>query len=194
MNIVGRNLTFDRDEALEKTMRLFWENGYHGTSVQNIIDEIGIKPGSFYNTFNDKYSVFIESLNLYGSHVLEYSKNTLVNERTCKENLTKFFGDMATVPDFKSKGCLIIKTIVEVAPKDKNVLKIVNNILTELKSYFYECLKKGQETGEVSKNKDIKALSSFYASATDGLVLSGKTKIKKDEMNNIVKVIVSTMD
>ena len=191
---MGRHLKFDRAEALEKTMKLFWENGYNGTSIQNIIDEIGIKPGSFYNTFNDKYSVFIESLNLYGDFVLNYSKATLLNENSPVENIKTFFNDMATIPDFKSKGCLIVKTIVEVAPKDDNVLKIVNNILSELKSCFYKCLERGQKIGEIPKDKDIKALSSFFASATDGLILSGKTKPGKNEMNNIVNVIVSTLN
>ncbi len=191
---MGRKLKFNRDEALETTMHLFWENGYNGTSVQNIIDEIGIKPGSFYNTFHDKYSVFIESLNLYGEFVLKYSNETLINDKSPVENIKTFFNDMATIPDFKSKGCLIVKSIVEVAPKDDNVLKIVNGILAELKLCFYKCLQRGQELGEIPKEKDIEALSSFYASATDGLILSGKTKPPRSEMNNIVKVIVSTMN
>jgi len=191
---MGRKLKFDRDEALEKTMRLFWENGYGGTSVQNIIDEIGIKPGSFYNTFNDKYSVFIESLNLYGEFVLNYSKETLINDNSPVENIKTFFNDMATIPDFKSKGCLIVKSIVEVAPNDDNVMKIVNNILSELKECFHKCLERGQKLGEIPKDKDIKALSSFYTSATDGLILSGKTNPPKSEMNSIVNVIVSTLN
>ena len=191
---MGRKLKFDRDEALEKTMRLFWENGYNGTSVQNIIDEIGIKPGSFYNTFNDKYSVFLESLNLYGEFVINYSKKTLINDKSPVDNIKTFFNDMATIPDFKSKGCLVIKSIVEVAPRDEKVLGIINGILSDLKSCFYQCLERGQKIGEIPKEKDIKALSSFFASATDGLILSGKTKPPKSEMNSIVNVIVSTLN
>ena len=191
---MGRNLQFDRNEALQKAMRLFWEKGYNGTSIQNLIDEIGIKPGSFYNTFEDKYTIFLESLHLYGDFILSYSRETLVNENSSVANINTFFKDISTMPEFKSKGCLIVKTIVEMVPKSDEVLEIVNNILSELKSCFYICLKRGQELGEIPKDKDIKALSSFYASATDGLILSGKTKISKSEMNDIVKVIVSTLD
>ena len=191
---MGRHLKFDRDEALQKAMRLFWERGYNGTSIQNLIDEIGIKPGSFYNTFKDKHSIFLESLNLYGDFILSYSRDTLNNDRSPVENINTFFRDIATIPDFKSKGCLIVKTIVEVVPKNDEVLGIVNKILNELKSCFYQCLKRGQELGEIPKDKDIRALSSFFASATDGLILSGKTKISNREMNSIVKVIVSTVN
>ena len=191
---MGRHLQFSREEALEKSMHLFWEKGYNGTSIQNLIDEIGIKPGSFYNTFNDKYSIFLEILNMYGDFVISYSRETLINDRSTVKNINVFFNDMASMPDFKKKGCLIIKTIVELAPKNKEVLGIINNILSELKLCFQKCLKRGQELGEISKDKDIKALSSFFVSATDGLILSGKTEISNREMKSIVKIIVSTLN
>ncbi len=191
---MGRHLQFSREEALEKSMHLFWQKGYNGTSIQNLIDEIGIKPGSFYNTFNDKYSIFLEILNMYGDFILSYSRETLINDGSTVKNINIFFNDMASMPDFKKKGCLIIKTIVELAPKNKEVMGIINNILSELKSCFQICLKRGQELGEISKDKDIKALTSFFGSATDGLIISGKTEISNREMKSIVKIIVSTLN
>lgn len=190
---MGRRLKFDRDEALQKAMQLFWENGYNDTSIQNLIDEIGIKPGSFYNTFKDKYSIFLESLNLYGDFVLTYSRETLVNDRSPVGNIEKYFNDLASSSDYKWKVCLVVKTIVEVVPKNDEVLGIVKGILSEIKSCFHECLKRGQEMGEIPKDKDIMALSSFYTTVTDGLIISGKTKISISETNDIIKIILSTL-
>jgi len=117
-------------------MHLFWQKGYNGTSIQNLIDEIGIKPGSFYNTFNDKYSIFLEILNMYGDFILSYSRETLINDGSTVKNINIFFNDMASMPDFKKKGCLIIKTIVELAPKNKEVMGIINNNTVRIKIMF----------------------------------------------------------
>gem|GEM_PF-6541544 len=37
----GRPAQFDRQEALEKAMDLFWRNGYEATSLSDLLDEMG---------------------------------------------------------------------------------------------------------------------------------------------------------
>ena len=47
----GRPRTFDREEALQKALRIFWELGYEPASVAAICKAIGINPPSFYAAF-----------------------------------------------------------------------------------------------------------------------------------------------
>ena len=66
---MGRQFEFNRDEALTKAMEVFWQKGYKATSMKDLIEEMGIQPGSIYNTFGDKHSLFIESIKHYGQVV-----------------------------------------------------------------------------------------------------------------------------
>ena len=66
---MGRKLKFNRDEALETTMHLFWENGYNGTSVQNIIDEIGIREDWKYVGEAHKLDVLMNELHKFAKDV-----------------------------------------------------------------------------------------------------------------------------
>ena len=58
---------FDPDTALDKAMQAFWAHGYDATSIQDLVDCMGINRGSMYATFGDKRSLFIQALNRYNT-------------------------------------------------------------------------------------------------------------------------------
>ena len=56
---------FDSDAVLDKAMQAFWARGYEATSMQDLVDCMGINRGSLYATFGDKHSLFIQALRRY---------------------------------------------------------------------------------------------------------------------------------
>lgn len=60
-----RPLSFDRDEAVNIAMRLFWRHGYEGVSVSELTEAIGIAPPSLYAAFGNKAGLFREALDRY---------------------------------------------------------------------------------------------------------------------------------
>ena len=51
---------FDRDEVIEKAKNLYWQKGYHATSMRNLQDVIDMRPGSIYAAFGSKDNLFKE--------------------------------------------------------------------------------------------------------------------------------------
>lgn len=45
---------FDEKEVLEKAMELFWIQGYHATSIQDLVDHLGINRASLYDTYGER--------------------------------------------------------------------------------------------------------------------------------------------
>jgi AcrR family transcriptional regulator len=52
-----------RAEVMEVARRLFSEKGYHGTSIDDLIEAAGIARGTFYLYFESKRAIFDELLN-----------------------------------------------------------------------------------------------------------------------------------
>ena len=96
--------------------------------------------------------------------------------------------------DKQCKGCLIVNTVVELAPHDDESEKVVNEILRKIERAFYDCLRKAVGLGEISEGKDIKALSRYLASSTHGLLVTGKSKADREELEDIVKVVLSALE
>ena len=61
----GRPLSFDRQDALQKAMLLFWQHGYEATSHNDITAALCVKPSSVYSAFGDKKGLFLDAIGLY---------------------------------------------------------------------------------------------------------------------------------
>jgi len=98
---MGRNYEFNREETLNKAMQVFWQKGYKATSMKDLIDEMGIQPGSIYNSFGDKHSLFLEAIKYYGDVVTSNALKSLEKEGSPLENLHKFFVEIISRPSEK---------------------------------------------------------------------------------------------
>src|SRR6218665_3263436 len=58
----GRPREFDRDEALDRAIRIFCQRGYHATSIGELGEAMGLTAGSIYKAFKDKRAVFLAAL------------------------------------------------------------------------------------------------------------------------------------
>ena len=50
----GRPRAFDTQQALARARDLFWSRGYAATSVQDLVDELGVQRGSLYAALDRK--------------------------------------------------------------------------------------------------------------------------------------------
>ena len=191
---MGRPFEFDRDETLSKAMDLFWEKGYKSTSIQDLVDRMGIKRGSIYNTFGDKHSLFLAAVEYYGEEVTSRTIKVLESEGSPVENIRIFFETIVNTPaNRKTRGCLISNTVVELAPHDEEIAKTVKQILDKIQTAFYNCLNKAVAIGELPKDTNTKVLSQFLATSTHGLIVTGKSALDPKEVKDVVDVILSTL-
>lgn len=194
MIIMGRPYEFDKDETLSKAMEVFWEKGYKATSIQDLVDHMGIKRGSIYNTFGDKHSLFIAAVEHYADEITSKMIRVLEEDGSPIENIRLFFETIVNTPvDRKTRGCLISNTVVELAPHDEKVAATVRKILEKIQTTFLNCLNRAVKLGELPEGTDTKVLSHFLATSTHGLIVTGKSALNPKEFKDVVNVILSTL-
>jgi AcrR family transcriptional regulator len=62
----GRPREFDIDAALDKSVRIFRERGYHATSIGDLTKAMELASGSVYKAFKDKRAVFLAAFDREG--------------------------------------------------------------------------------------------------------------------------------
>ena len=72
---MARTKEFDRDATLQRAIDLFSQHGFEGTSTQALLEAMGISRQSLYDTYGDKWRLYLESLQRYvgdsvGGHLL----------------------------------------------------------------------------------------------------------------------------
>lgn len=61
----GRKLTFDKQQALQAAMHVFWKKGYGGASLTELTGSMGINKPSLYSAFGNKEALFVQATNYY---------------------------------------------------------------------------------------------------------------------------------
>jgi len=61
----GRKLEFDKQQALEAAMQVFWQKGYLGASLSDLTSSMGINKPSMYSTFGNKEKLFLQATEFY---------------------------------------------------------------------------------------------------------------------------------
>ena len=59
---MGRPRNFDEDVAVAQAAALFAERGYEGTSIDDLVQALGIHRGSLYSTFGSKRALYLRVL------------------------------------------------------------------------------------------------------------------------------------
>ncbi|MFE0856924.1 TetR/AcrR family transcriptional regulator [Streptomyces mutabilis] len=62
----GRPREFDKEQTLERALKLFWSRGYGATSIQDLVDALSVERGSLYGTFGDKRRFYLEAVSSTG--------------------------------------------------------------------------------------------------------------------------------
>jgi Transcriptional regulator len=83
-----------RKHIMDTAARVFAEQGYHNTSVKDVVDKAGISVGSFYFYFKGKENLFAE---LYTEITREFDEKTLMVLDTENFSLAKNFTRAITV-------------------------------------------------------------------------------------------------
>ena len=66
---MARPLAFERKMALEMAMQVFWSQGYFGTSINDLVEAMGISKSSLYGSFGNKRAIFLECIEFYSDNV-----------------------------------------------------------------------------------------------------------------------------
>src|SRR5439155_26722007 len=107
---MGRPRAFREDTALDAAMRVFWERGYEGTSLDDLTDAMGINRSSLYASFGDKETLFRGVINRYAAGPVSYVQKALeqTTARAVIEALLRgtaeALGDMS-----HPRGCLLLQ-------------------------------------------------------------------------------------
>lgn len=193
---MARTKDFDEDEVLKKAVCLFWHKGYNATSMQDLVDGLGISRSSLYDTYGDKHTLFIKALEAYKAQSAESMCNIVSNTGSAKDAIRLLF-DFTTkqlLSDEQHKGCFLVNAAVEVAPHDKEVGDIVCQNDKELEEAFYKSIKKGQDSGEITSKQDARALARFILNSIKGIRLSAKLTADKKFFDDIANMTLSVLD
>lgn len=192
---MARTKEFDEDAILQKAMNLFWSKGYNATSAQDLVDKLGISRSSLYDTFTDKYNLFISALNYYRKEVAD-NMVKLIDETDDVEQMIKQIFQTVIADSVESKltsGCFMVNAGVELGAHDKKIAALVNESRQDVEDAFYRAVKKGQEKGVFSTKHSARSLARFLHNSITGIRASSKSGADKKVLEDVMKISLAAL-
>lgn len=193
---MARTKDFDEKEVLKKAIGLFWDKGYNGTSMQDLVDGLGISRSSLYDTFGDKHQLYVKALQAYqdsyGSKMC-----TLISEAPSAKEAMRQLMEMVVdnlLDDEQRRGCFMVNAGVELAQHDAEVGTLICENEQQLEQTFLKVVKKGQSDGELDKAKDPQALARFFSNTVKGLQVSVKSTAERQFFEDVIQTALSILD
>jgi TetR/AcrR family transcriptional repressor of nem operon len=191
----GRPREFDVASVSEAAGRVFWERGYHSTSLDDLTEATGLLRGSLYGAFGDKRGMLLAALDYYAegavARLSERLNSGLPPHEALREALlhhTRVVSALTGIP-----GCFITNTALEMIPSDPDVALRIESIMRRISTLLAAAVIRGQAEGVFNPGLNEKAVGDFLLCMTQGLRVLGKVVHEEERLTAAVDVAMRAL-
>ncbi len=170
---MARNARYDRQTALEKAVYLFWERGYHATSMKQIEQALDMRPGSIYAAFGSKDKLFSEALNAYATKGSSDLGRLLTEQGPIIDALQDYLRNIAIAchpgSSEPSRACMLVKTLLEASYTHSSIADQANELLYGIEQSIAGALERARERGELKPDTHCERLARLIQAQIMGL-------------------------
>lgn len=157
-------------QIIDAAVVVIAENGYHQAQVSKIARQAGVADGTIYLYFKNKEDILISIFKEKLGDFIEKIREEIAEKPTATEKLL-----MLTEMHFKilsNNKHLAIVTQLELRQSSRELRLKINNILKSYLQVIDDILKEGIESGEFSKDLDLRLARQMVFGTIDETVTS----------------------
>jgi AcrR family transcriptional regulator len=197
-SIMARNARYDRQTALEKAVHLFWERGYHATSMKQIEQALDMRPGSIYAAFGSKDKLFSESLNAYVDKGNTALGGLLTQQGPIIDALQDYLRNIAIAchpgSSDPSRACMLVKTLLEASYTHSSIADQANELLYGIERSIAQALLLARSRGELKPNTDCERLARLIQAQIMGLRAFSQRETSADQVSELADDMAALLE
>lgn len=182
----GRPRAFDTQQALARARDVFWSRGYAATSVQDLVDELGVQRGSLYAAFGDKRDLYLKAVALYATENRQHLETALRGDPVLPALRRILLEPSALTgalePRQGRRGCLVGNTTAELVPGDDAARALVAAAYDGFIEVTTAALARAQATGEVTTTAPPEAQARLLLLLFQGSALVSRAQPDRERL------------
>jgi AcrR family transcriptional regulator len=185
----GRPRAFDRAQALQKAMLLFWEKGFQGASMSELTGAMGINAPSLYACFGSKEALYREALALYEAGDGAELAAAIAAAPTAREAIEIYLMRSAALfsrPD-KPAGCMVVLSVVHAAGTSEEAGRAFRDARGEMQGVMEARLRSDIARRELPASCDPPAIAAFYSTVQQGMSIRARDGASRAELEAVAR-------
>ncbi|OYV02323.1 MAG: TetR family transcriptional regulator [Burkholderiales bacterium PBB5] len=176
----GRPRAFDRDQALNIALDLFWRHGFEGTSTAQLTAAMGIAPPSLYAAFGSKEGLFREALAVYGERYGGFLNEAMSAPGPTRAAVEQML--LRAARQFANAehplGCMVAGGELQLSPANAALATEVTGQRQAAQQAIRSRLEAARKAGELPADTDTATLSAFFAMTIQGMAIQARDGAK----------------
>ncbi|ANJ07395.1 TetR/AcrR family transcriptional regulator [Streptomyces parvulus] len=194
---MARTKEFDPDAALWAALELFWERGYEGTSMSDLVERLGVGRASIYATFGNKRELYLKALARYEEGLLPDLLADLSAPGAALPGvraLVRRYAAETTAGELRLRGCFVTNTAAELAPHDPVAARRVERNWDQLETVLHTALARAGAQGELPAGRDPRALARMLMVLLQGMRVVGKASADPARIRDAAEQALALLD
>lgn len=162
-----------RRRILEKAAGVFNTKGYFGSSMSDLVREIGLEKGGIYNHFGSKEELALEAFDYAAGTMRERFRAALEGKQGALERLfavVDVLGGLAEDPPVAG-GCPVLNTAVESKDAHMELKERAREAMNGWLRLIGGIVKEGVRNGELPPDTDPRETTSVVVATLEGAVM-----------------------
>jgi TetR/AcrR family transcriptional repressor for divergent bdcA len=193
----GRPRGFDKAEAVEKAMRVFWQFGYEATSLAQLKQAMGgISTASFYAAFGSKEGLFREATEHYlATHgqVTSSLRDPSMAPRKAIELALRRSTRMQTDASHP-KGCLVVSSASTCAPANGHIQALLAEERARNRVALQSCVERAIEIGDLPAHTHVAGVAATFETFLVGLSSQARDGVPLAALEDAISKIMGVWD
>ncbi|GAB4442659.1 MAG: TetR/AcrR family transcriptional regulator [Rhodocyclaceae bacterium] len=191
----GRPIEFDRDQAIEAAMEVFWRQGYEATSLADLLAAMGLSKSSLYQAFGSKQKLFETCLAHFRERQTARMTRALEAAPSAMAFLRQMLHGVAREARARPcpKGCLIMNSATEFAGRDPAIARLVERGVGDFTAVFRAAIRRAQSEGDVPAARSADTLARYIVSTISGLKTMIKAGASARSVEDIAEVALGAL-
>ncbi|MGU9825903.1 TetR/AcrR family transcriptional regulator [Pseudomonas sp. LF242] len=196
---MGRPRNFDREQAVEQAMHLFWQHGYDATSLAQLKAGLGggISAPSFYAAFGSKEALFDECVQRYlttYAQVTECLWDETLPPRQALETALRQSARMQC-DNAHPKGCMVTLGVMSApSPENARVTDALTHSRARTRAGIVACVARGVSAGLLPDTINVTAMATVYDSFLQGVSILARDNASFETLNAAISQLLLTWD
>jgi AcrR family transcriptional regulator len=184
----GRPRCFDLEEALDRSLLLFWQKGFQNTSLDEIAEAVGVKKPSLYAAFGDKEMLFRKVLQRYSCKLSE-PVQVLDRYDDIREAIDAFIelGIAGGCSKGHPRGCLLASAFADSTLLPPNLAKEITALVNQADQAVAKRLRRAVREGQLPADFDANGAAKFLITLMHGIALRVRTGESRAGLRGIKK-------
>ena len=194
--MAGRPREFDREQALLKARDLFWRQGYEGTSMSDLVAELGIASARIYKAFGSKELLFREAIASYENHEGGFADRAFSEESSVRVAIKRLLDDAVALYSRTDlpQGCMVVSSAASVSDENSGIKDWLAEHRLQRTQGMIDRLQTAVATGELPPETDADALGDYFSAFLHGLSVQARDGVSRARLEAAVKIALSALD